>query len=321
MLWFGKKAKNRRFVRAHVLDVKLRNDQVRSARTRLLAMCLGILFAMVAGVYALWMAGEYALRELVYRNQAFEIRQIDVQTDGILAVDHLRHCCDVKEGENLMALDLSQVKRELELIPVVDTASVERILPHTLRIRVTEREPIVQVVVPRPRPGGGLDLAIYHLDAEGNAMQPLDANQRTLPPAQSGETQLPTLSGLNAAELQAGRRLSSPQVQSALKLVLAFEQSPMAGLVELKRIDVSAPDVLMVNTSEGSEVVFNNHNPEQQLRRWREIHDLGMRMNKAIASVDLAVSNSIPVRWLEAANVSPPPPRIPRPTRNKRKHV
>jgi len=321
MFGFGKKAKNRRFVRAHVLDVKLRNDQVRSARTRLLALCLGVLFAMVAGVYGLWLAGEYALGELVYRNQAFEIREIDIQTDGILALDYLRRSCDVKEGENLMALDLAHVKRELELIPVVETASVERILPHTLRIRVAEREPIVQVVMPRPRPGGGLDLAVYHLDAEGFAMQPLEPNQRTLPAAQTGEAQLPTLSGLNAAELQAGRRLGSPQVQSALKMVLAFEQSPMAGVVELKRIDIAAPEVLSVTTSDGAEVVFGDVNPDQQLRRWREIHDLGLRLNKAVASVDLAVSNSIPVRWLESTNALQPAAKIPKPIRNKRKHV
>ncbi len=321
MSWFGKKAKNRRFVRTHVLDVKLRNDQVRSARTRLLAMCLGVLFVMVVEVYGLWLAGEYAVRELVYRNQAFEIREIDIQTDGILAVDHLRRRCDVKEGENLMALDLFQVQRELQLIPVVKLASVERIRPHTLRIRVTEREPMVQVVVGCPRPGGGMDLVVYHLDDEGFVMQPLEPHQRTVSAAQSGEAQLPMLTGLNAAEVQTGRRLASPQVQAALQLVMAFEQSPMVGLVELKRIDLSAPDVLTVTTSEGSEVVFANSNPEQQIRRWREIHDLGLRLNKAVATVDLAVSNSIPVRWLEVSNVTPPPQKIQRPTRNKKKHV
>ena len=321
MLWFGTKTKNRRFSRGHVLDVKLRSGQVRSTRMRFVALCLGGLFATVAGAYGLWMTGEYALRELVYRNQAFEIREVDVQTDGILAIDHLRRRCDVKEGENLMALDLSRVKRELELMPVVETASVERFLPHTLRIQVTEREPLVQVVVPRPRQGGGVGLVSYHLDAEGNAMLPLEPNQRTISAAQSGEAQLPTLSGLNAAELQAGRRLTCPQVQAALRLVTAFEQSPMAGVVELKRIDLSAADVLHATTAEGGEVIFGNINPELQLRRWREIHDAGLRMNKAVAAVDLAVSNSIPVRWQEATNSLPVTPKIRKTTRNRKKNV
>ena len=45
---------------------------------------------------------------------------------------------------NLFALDLSRVKRDLELVPAIESADVERILPHTLKICVTEREPIAQ---------------------------------------------------------------------------------------------------------------------------------------------------------------------------------
>jgi len=34
------------------------------------------------------------------------------------------------------------VKRNLELVSVIDSVSVERVLPRTLKIRVTERDPI-----------------------------------------------------------------------------------------------------------------------------------------------------------------------------------
>ena len=74
----------------------------------------------------------------------------------------------------------------------------------------------------------------------------------------------------------------------------------MAGLVDLRRIDVSAPGVVVVTTGQGGEITFGLDNLEQQLRRWREIYDLGQRMNKTVASLDLAVANNVPVRWMEA---------------------
>jgi hypothetical protein len=48
---------------------------------------------------------------------------------------------------------------------------------------------------------------------------------------------------------------------------------------------------------------------DEQLARWREIYDLGQRMNKTIASVDLAVANNVPVRWTEKISAPSPAPK------------
>ena len=131
--------------------------------------------------------------------------------------------------------------------------------------------------------------------------------------------QLPVITGLNAYQLQPGRRVESPQVQAALQLIVAFDRSPMAGLVDLRRIDVSSPEVVVVTTGQGSEITFGLDDLEQQLRRWREIYDLGQRMNKAIATLDLAVTNNIPARWMEASAVPAglPGQKDPSPVRRK----
>jgi hypothetical protein len=121
--------------------------------------------------------------------------------------------------------------------------------------------------------------------------------------------------------VQAGRRVAVPQVQAALQLLTSFGQSPMEGLVDLKRIDLSAGDVLIATTGQGTEVVFGLADFERQLRRWHAIFDSGQRMNKAIASVDLAVSNNVPVRWMEASAVAPAPTKSAKPPRNRKRHV
>ena len=319
-MWFNRKPKNRRLGRQQVLDVKLRSSQVRAARTRFTAISLGTVFAAVFGLYLVYRAGEWALNRLVYENKSFAIEVVDVQTDGVISVDQLRRWAGVKPAENLLALDLARVKRDLEMVPLVQSVSVERMLPHTLRIRITEREPIAQVNVPRPRTNGGLEFAVYQLDADGWVMLPLELRQRASPLSQPDDP-LPVICGINANTLQPGSRLTDSQVQASLRFLVAFDQSPLAGLVDLKRIDVSSPEVILVTTGQGSEVTFGLTDFEQQLRRWHALFELGQKTGKAIATLDLAVANNVPLRQLEASAVPSPAPKLVKPQRSRKKHV
>jgi cell division septal protein FtsQ len=319
-MWFRREQKNRRLKRGRVLDVKLRSSKVRAARTRLAVIMLGVTFGTVAGLYLLWRTGEWVLDRFVYKNSEFAIQQVNVQTDGVIALDQLRRWSGVKLGENLIALDLTSVKRNLELVSTIDSVSVERILPRTLRIRVTERQPVAQVDVPCAGTTGEITVSVFQLDADGYVMQPLDPRLCVIPLSQvSG--QLPVIVGLNMYELRPGHRVESPQVRAALQLVAAFDYSPMSGFVDLRRIDVSSPGVVVATTGQGSKITFSLDNLDQQLRRWREIYDLGQRMNRAIVTLDLAVSNNVPVRWMEA---SVPPVIVPKsvnPAHIRRKNV
>src|SRR5262245_26825150 len=268
-MFFKRKTKNRRLGRDYVLDVKLRSSQVRAARVRMAAVGVSAIFVTVFCVYVLWRTGDWALNLMVYENKDFAIQDVDIQTDGDISVQQLRRWSGVKVGENLLALDLARVKRDLEMIPLVATASVERILPGTVRIRITEREPVAQVNLTKPRVSGGVELMPFHLVAGEWVSPPLEPKQRPTPPPQPVQ-QLPVLYGVNPGEIQPGRRIEAPHVQSALQLLMAFEQSSMAGIVDLRRIDVSAPEVLVVTTDQPSEITFGLTDPALQLSRWRE---------------------------------------------------
>lgn len=322
-MWFKRdqqKNRNRRLHRSHVLDVKLRSDQVRATRTRLALLSGFVVVGTILGLYLIWRVGEAALNAFVYENADFAIQQIEVQTDGKIAPEQLRRWSGVKPGENLIALDLTSVKRNLELISAVDSVSVERVLPRTLRIRVTERDPIAQVNVPRME-GGGIAISVFQLDVNGVVMQRLDPRLCTVPLAQA-TPELPLIAGLNAFQMQPGRRLEQPQVQAALGLLDAFDKSPMAGLVDLRRLDVSAPGIIVVTTVQGSEITFGLDNLDQQLRRWREIYDFGLRQQRAIATANLAVANNVPVRWMMAsATPTTVTPRTVKPQNTRRRHV
>jgi hypothetical protein len=309
-MWFKRKIRNRRLNSGTVLDVRLRSDQVRANRTRLVALGLGVAFATLFCFYLLWRTGEWVVNCLVYDSVAFAITEVDVRTDGPIAPDQIRRWSGVKSGQNLMALDLERVKRDLELVPLIRSVSVERVLPHSIRIRISERQAVAQVNVARLRPGGGVDVMLMQLDGDGYAMQPLDPRLRTTPVGQPEEP-LPLMTGVNPLEMQAGHRMANEQVLGALELIVKFNESPMAALVDLKRVDVSSPEVLVANTGQGSEITFGLHDIDQQLLRWREIYEQGIRHGKSIASLDLAVTNNIPARWMEASLQPQPRPGVP----------
>lgn len=310
-MWFRRKERNRRLGRARVLDVKVRSSHARAVRVRLAAVALGVCFATVFGLYLLWRGGEWTLDRLVYDNKSFAIRQIEVQTDGVISRQQIRRWSGVRPGQNLFALDLARVKRDLELVPMIQSVSVERVLPTTLWIRVTEREPIAQVNVPRPGPRGGLEVLVFQLDADGYVMQPLDPRQRAVPLVQVGND-LPVILGMSTSELQPGRQVESSQMQAALKFIADFTTSPMADLAELKRIDVSSPGVLVVTTGQGSEITLGLGDFDRQLLRWQTIYGECARLNKTIATLNLAVSDNIPLRFVDASAAPPPPPKHPK---------
>jgi len=316
---FERKQRNRRLNRVHVLDVKLRSDQVRRSRQRLGALVVGTLLGTVFGAYVLWRAGGWALDRLVYTNPAFAIRAVEVQSNGVISAGQVRRWANVRVGENLLALDLARVKRDLELVPRIATVSLERILPRTLRIRVTEREAVAQATVPRRNAAGHWEAAVYHLDAEGVVMWPLSAHAPGAA-VSTPEEELPALVGIRLNELQPGGRVSSAQGRAALELVSRFARSPMAGLVDLQQVDAATPGVLVVRTEQGSEVTFGLNDFDQQFRRWRKIHELGLQLKRNVATIDLAVSNNVPVRWLEAT-VAPPPAKPPKTTRPRKRNV
>lgn len=319
MIWFPSKPKNRRLGREHVLDVKLRSSQVRAARTRVAAIGMGSFFGVILASYLIWCFGQWALDEFVFRNRAFAIEQIDIETDGILSRDQLQRWAGVKLQDNLLALDLARIERNLELVPAIESVSIDRFPPHRLLIRVTEREPVAEIRTARPRPSGGIDLVSYEIDVEGYVMLPPDPGERAA--RVSLELELPQIHGVSPTDLQPGRQLRSPQIDAALQLLVAFEKSPMAGLVDLKEVEVSTPDVLLVTTGQKSVITFGLIDVEQQLRRWRRIYDASQNAGKLIGTLDLAVTNNIPLSFLEASAGPPASPKPTKPLHTRKKHV
>jgi cell division septal protein FtsQ len=312
-----RKYRNRRHWRGHVLDVKLSSSQRREHRTRRFLWLFVGSAIFFGAIYGGWRGIGALIERYVYNNDAFAITRLEIETDGVLAAEQLRSWAGARPKANLMRLDLARVKRDLEMVPAIESVAVERALPGTLRIHVTEREPIAQVVLVRQdgSPGGR-----YTLDAQGHFMYPIEPAQRATPPAQTNDS-LPELVGMLPQDVRPGRTTEAPQVHAALALVRAFNRSPMLGIVDVKHIDVRQAGVLVLMTRQENVITFGLSDFELQLRRWRTVHEHASRLGRHVTALDLAVGNNCPMQWVDAAGVSPTPPRPFKSSPYRKKHV
>lgn len=120
------------------------------------------------------------------------------------------------ENDNLLLLSADAVERSAETLPWVKEAEVARVLPGTVRVRVTERIPAMVV---------SLGAALWTIDARGHV---LDAGAIS--------SDLPTLGGTETGDIEIGSQISTPEIQDALA---AFRS--LSGKLQERVVAVIAP--------------------------------------------------------------------------------
>ena len=318
-MWFKRKSKNRKLNKELVLDVKLRTDAVRAGRIRVVGRLLTLLFGAVAAAFVAWRGGGWALNRLVYQNPAMTIDTIEAHSDGVVPPEQIRRWAGVQTGENLLALDLQRIRRNLQMVPSVYSVGVKRVFPRKLQIEIVEREPVAQVHV-LTRTTNGLESVRYLVDAQCCVMHPGDFGagaQGIL----AGMDNFPVILGVPVESICPGIPVDFGKLKSALSLLEMFDRSDLVGLVDITTVDLSQPEVMVVRTSQGSSVTLSTAQVPEQLRRWRLIQAQAQFSNKAIATLDLSITNNNPALWIEASLAPTPSKKSNKILRTKRKHV
>ena len=318
---FGANSKKKSKEKRKALEVKSRSKSLQALRLRLALNALAISTGMVLVLLVVWKGGEQLLQRYVYTNPSFALQEIEILTDGIIPLEEIQRWSSVRQGENLLSLDLPRIKRNLELVPLIEQAYVERQLPRRLVIRVSEREPIARIMVFQPRPSDGLlEPSIFYVDREGMVIPPY---ARTLnPEAFDRATQsLPLLNGVLAQELRTGHKVNRAEILNALRWIHDFRSSEMAHRVVIRAVDLSEAGTLEISTEQGNHVTFRSRDFEGQFARWRKVHDFALRNSRLIAQLDLAVTNYVPASWLEITNAPPPVALPPIESPYRKKHV
>lgn len=305
------------------LTVKKRGGEERARRVRFVATLFGFSVSLFLLTLFGWKGVEFAMREAVYKNPRLAIDRIDIETDGVLSPEKIREWARVNKGENLLGLDLSRIKRDLELHPLIEVAAAEKILPRQLRITVTERKPLAVVYLYHSgvtQVHNGLDRV--YLDGAGMVIPPLQTDERN-PAADPNPSALPALTGFNPRDLRPGAFVDSAQIRAALDFIAQYDRSRAANMIEFRSVDLTSPQTLTARVDADTAVTFATDNFARQLARLETTLEFARGQNRMLSSLDLAVGNYVPARWIESGTNAPAalPPTLLQNPRNRKKHV
>ena len=96
------------------------------AMTKLKVGFQGLLALALSGflLVSVWEGGHWVLRQLLYENDYFSIKKIQIVNDGLISKHQVASWANLRLGRNLFALDLPRVKRDLEMIPWIRDLSL-----------------------------------------------------------------------------------------------------------------------------------------------------------------------------------------------------
>ena len=304
-MWFFKKntkPKKKKPTKVR-LDVKARRRLVWYQRLSVLGRSLALIFSVAVLSWAGWKGVRLAVDVFLLENSSFALRRFKLETNGRLKADQVLQWAGVHSGDNVLDLDLAQIKRNLEMVPMIYTVAVERVLPDRLHVKIKERRPVFRAYFLSPG-NSRIVMKPYMVDEFGFVLTPQAADGVELDQADFW-LQLPELTGLTGLGLVPGKMANSRQVDHAIKTYLAFQSSSMKERVKIRSIDVSRPGVVVAHTSDQQEVVFGKDELLGQFRRWELMMDEASRKEMRLVNLDLSMKNNHPFKWVQKSRRLP----------------
>jgi len=276
----------------YLLDVRVQTQGRLRRRVRWIAAVLSVAAMLALVGYSLYWVVRFAAERLVFENPHFAIAQIVVEDDGVLTPQQVTWLAGVRVRQNLLSVDLEQVRRNLEMMPLAKRVEVRRLLPRRLFIRVDERVAVARLHVASRESG---DTTVL-VDRSGVVMKPIKlAGGTVLQPQAPGS--LPLLTGITLADVQVGKPVESEQLYRALELMDRLEQVAAGSMLEVEQIDLSKPRQLSLITKQHTIVKFDVEEFPQQLRRLGAVLSWAQQRQKLVRSVDLTVNRGVPVAF------------------------
>ncbi|HUP47871.1 MAG TPA: FtsQ-type POTRA domain-containing protein [Thermoanaerobaculia bacterium] len=173
----GFESTHTRFLRP--IDVaRIRRNQNRIQVQRVLRIGRNVTFLLMAVVAGFWIYGR------MQSDVRFAVKAVEVAGIVHSPRPEVERVTSRYAGTNLFQIDIAQVQRDLGAIPWIDRIDIEKKLPDTLRIRVTERTPVALTLS---------ESGLHYVDEHGVAFAALSP--------EVGNPDLPLVTGAAGADL------------------------------------------------------------------------------------------------------------------------
>jgi len=273
----------------HLLDVKVRSRKVTQHRNRKVLVALSKLVLVAGFCLAVYLGALEGAKRFFFENPEYQLKTIEVQTDGTLQRDQIVEVADLHEGENIFKINLARVHDRIQQLPQVDDVQVVRKLSGEIDIRVVERKPVAWLTSEKEFSDPFVSDAAFLVDARGVLMK-----QKKLLPEYLG---LPLILGCSSESLEAGKVVESSEAKTALELLRLSAGSFMQTRFQIRDIDVSKSYCLLVTDKNHTRITFGLNDLEEQLQRLEQFLVYSDDSKQELETVNLLVQRNIPVTF------------------------
>src|SRR6266480_5258807 len=277
----------------HLLDVKVRSRRATQHQVR---SAMGVLWkiALVAGLCTGGYVGaREAATRLFFENPDYQVKTIELQTDGTLQREDVLKTAGLHEGENVFSVNLAQIRDRVQQLPQADEVEVVRKLPNEIDIRIVERRPVAWITSESEITDPFASDAAFLVGRRGVLMK-----QKKLLPEYLG---LPLILGCRSESLEPGKVVESPEAKTALELLRLTERSLLQTRFQIREIDISKTYCLAVTDKNRSRVMFALNDLEEQLRRLQVFLDYCDNTKQELETLNLVAQRNIPVTFTSPA--------------------
>ena len=272
---------DKRFRRAHVSPSRKRGRFTLSWKR--------VAHASVIGAFLVYAA--YRGVEVLTATDALTVTRITVSGNAKLSRGEVLSLLDGIRGKNMMFLDLEDWRQKLMGSPWVADAALRRVLPGTVDVFISERQPMGI---------GRIKDALYLVDQRGNIIDEFGPNY--------ADFDLPIIDGLSAVPGEDGGLIDESRAALATRLLASVREHP--GLAKrVSQIDVSdIRDVVVILKGDTAMVRVGD---ERFAERLQSYVDLSPALRDRVPDIDY-----VDLRFDERVYVRPQGSGL-RPQKNK----
>jgi len=250
----------------------------------------GMKFVVILAMLALIGFGGYkGIQHLFLGNEKYRLQEIDLQTNGHLTHARVVDVAHIDLNGNIFTIDTHHVRDSLQALPEVTRCKVERRLPGTLKIHITERVPVVWIKCPplgfpgRSNNGVLADEKGVTFPCEGTLWD----SSRDLP--------VVVVPVAKSDNFNHGHKSTHPDVIRALNLIKTFNTANVRAEWMPERLILVNNYSIKVICNDGSHATFGMHDHDRQVADFITIHEHTLRTHRKITHINLIPHKNIPV--------------------------
>jgi len=248
-----------------------------------------LVFLALIGLIA-W-GGYRGINHLFLGNEKYKLQEIDLETNGHLDHSRLVQITGIDLEASIFAIDVSDLTDQLRALPEVVDCNVERRLPGTLKVTITERVPVVwlectELGYPGRQDGGILaDKDGITFPCEGNMWE----SSRDLPVIVVSESE--------EDSFVHGSKMKHLETMRALHLIQTFSAKQVRAQWQAERVTLVNDYSLEAVCNDGTRAIFGMYDHDRQVGDFVTICEHSFKTRRAIRHINLIPKKNIPVKF------------------------